>query len=44
MALNLAEGANAVWGAMNTLLVVLLTVVVGCTGVVTVSPFFILGW
>lgn len=44
VALNLAEGANAVWGVMNTLLVVLLAIAVGCTGVVTVSPLFILGW
>jgi hypothetical protein len=43
VALNLAEGVNAVRGVMNTMLVVLLAIAMGCTGVVTVSLFFILG-
>ena len=40
VALNLAEGANAVRGVMNTLLVVLLALAAGSTGFVTVSLFF----
>ena len=40
VALNLAEGANAVRGVMNTMLVVLLAIATGCTGFVMVSVIF----
>ena len=40
MALNLVEGASAVRGMANSMLVVLLVIATGCTGFVTVSPFF----
>ena len=42
VALNLAEGANAARGMMNTMLVVLLAIATGCTGFVTVGLFFLI--
>jgi len=42
--LNLAEGANAVRGVMNTMLVVLLAIATGCTGFVTSVIVLSLTW
>jgi hypothetical protein len=44
VALNLAEGATAVRGVMNTMLMVLLVIATGCMGFVTVSLFFYPRW
>jgi hypothetical protein len=40
VALNLADWMNAARGTINTVIVVFLAVVIGCTGFVAVSPFF----
>lgn len=44
VALNLAEGANAVRGVMNTTFVVLLAIAAGCTGFVTSIAVLSLTW
>lgn len=44
VALNLAEGANAVRGVVNTMLVVLLAIAAGCTGFVTSIAVLSLTW
>jgi len=41
---GVAEGANAVRGMMNAMVVVLLALAVGCTGFVTVSFFYPWWW
>ena len=43
VALNLAEGANAAYGMMNAMMVVLLALAAGCTGFVAVSLFLLGG-
>lgn len=41
VALNLAEGATAMRGMMNSMLLALIVFATGCTGFVTVSLFFL---